>query len=283
MNAVLLVALLLGAEPADPLPGAPPDPKAEADRLVAEGAALGQRGDWDGAILRFEQADALFPRAIHACNIGLAHARANRPEKALVNLGACQARATEPLPPWVARRTSEARDALSKGAFAPLELLSATPGLHIVVSHYGDASFTPPVTLWLPLGEHHLIASAPGKVTRDEVLTVASKAALRKDITLDDVPVVVPEPVESGPVESGPVESGPVVPDPIEPHPIALTTVIAPDPKPAPDLTPAWVTIGVGGACVVTGTIFYGLALGTQSHAERTDPGPDFDALNDTF
>lgn len=267
MNVLLLVAAMLGADPVpEPVPS--DDPKVVADRLVAEGAALGQKGDWDGAIAAFEKADEHFPRAIHACNIGLAHARANRPEKALMNLTACQARATEPLPAWVGKRTTEARTALSKGAYAPLELVSSTPGVKVTLSHYGPTAFTPPVTVWLPLGDVQLNATAPNKKPLDETLTVASKAALRRVVTLEDVPVIVPAP--------DPIEPDP---DPIEPDP----QPIRPDPvKAPPSKTPAYVTIAVGSAAIVTGAIFYGVALGTKADAEDLS-GDRFDDALATF
>lgn len=235
-----------------------PEPRIEADRLVAEGAALGQQGRWDEAIVRFEAADALFPRAIHACNIGLAHARADRPEKALLQLSACQSRATEPLPPWVERRMTETRAALVKGAYAPLELVGATPGVHVTIAHFGATLFTPPVTVWLPLGEHRLHAEAPGKQPFDETLVVSAKKPLRRVLALEAL-VVVPEPVKPDP---DPVEAE-KKPDPTPPETHTETRPLS--------RTPAWVTLGVGGGLLVTSAVFYGLAIDAKNEAERFD------------
>ena len=46
-----------------------------ADELVEEGNRLGAAGTLDDAITRFKEADLLVPRAIHACNLGLAYSR----------------------------------------------------------------------------------------------------------------------------------------------------------------------------------------------------------------
>jgi len=265
---VLAFAALFGAEPG---------PRAEADRLVTEGASLGERGLWDDAIARFEEADRLFPRAIHACNIGLAHARAGRPERALVHLTACQARATEPLPAWVAKRIDDTRATLTKGAYAPLELVPKTAGARVTLSHFGDAPFVPPATVWLPFGAHRLTASAIGHVTLDEDLIVASKDALRRVVDLAPTPTLAPEP---GP-EPAP-EAGPEAPP--EPGPEAPTSLVA-EPAPAPSSTlPAWVVISTGGGALATGAIFYGLALGSKAEAEGfVDGSDDYREAKETF
>ena len=70
MIPALFLAVLIAAEPAEE----------RADALMREGAALGDKALWDEAIERFRASDREFPRAIVACNIGLAHARAGRPE-----------------------------------------------------------------------------------------------------------------------------------------------------------------------------------------------------------
>ena len=181
-SASLALCLLFTVPP--PVNGPTTDPRREADRLVEEGAAFGRERRWDDAIARFEAADALFPRAIHACNIGLVHARTGRPERALMHLAACQARTTEPLPPWVERRVAQTRAALVKGQYAPLELVAGTPGVQVTVLHFGAAVFTPPVTVWLPFGDHRLHAVAPGREPLDEVLPVTSKAPLRRLLVL---------------------------------------------------------------------------------------------------
>ncbi len=225
------------------------DARLQADRLVEEGAALGEKGQWDAAIERFEAADALFPRAMHACNIGLAHARANRPEHALLKLTSCQARTTEPLPSWVDKRVAEARDLLTKGNYAPVELV-ATPGTQLTIAHFGKAVFAPPITVWLPFGEHRVHAEAPNRKPHDELITLTSRTPLRRELMLDLLPV--PDPI----------------PDPIP----------APDPEPEPDApttvtrslsrAPAWIAIGVGAGLLATGTIFHFVAKDSRDEAE---------------
>ena len=251
-----LIALIVGAEP---------DPRAEADRLVNEGASLGQQGLWDQAIERFEAADALFPRAIHACNIGLAHARAARPEKALVSLAACQARATEPLPSWVATRIDDTRALLAAGDYAPLELVRVTQGARVTIDHFPGALFAPPVTVWLPFGTHHLHAEATGYEPLDLPLDVTSKMAQRVAVQLEPEPEPAPDPGPEPPVEASPE-----------------VTTHADTTGSGGATTPAWIVIATGGTALAIGAIFYGLAIGSHDEAEGLS-GPDFDAARATF
>jgi|GEM_PF-3025309 len=264
----LALCLLLTATPA-PEPSS--EPRSEADRLVEEGAALGQQGRWDEAIARFEAADALFPRAIHACNIGLVHARAGRPEKALLQLSACQSRATEPLPPWVERRMADTRAALVKGAYAPLELVAATPGVHLTIDHFSAMTFTPPITVWLPLGEYHLHAEALGRRPLDETLVIAAKKPQRRVLRLEPAAVVMPlDPKD------------PVEPDPVKPPEIHTETTHTETRQLS--RTPAWVTLGVGVGLLVTSAVFYGLAIDATNEAEGfQEDRPEFKSANSRF
>ena len=238
MISPLLLSLLFAA-----------DPRIEADRLVEEGAALGQKGQWDEAIERFEAADAIFPRAMHACNIGLAHARASRPEHALLKLTSCQARTTEPLPSWVDKRIVEARELLTKGSYAPVELVAA-PGTQVTIAHFGKAVFTPPITVWLPLGQHRLHAEAANKVPLDEVIDLTPKAPLRRELVLDVMPA--PDPIR---------DPDPVL-DPItEPTPPQTVTRSV-------SRAPAWITLGVGAGLLATGAVFHFVAKDSRDEAE---------------
>lgn len=256
-------------------PTAPPeDPRAAADALVEEGVALGRANRFDEAIQRFEAADRLFPRTIHVCNIGLAHARADRPEKAHFYLLRCQARATEPLPSWVERRLGEARRALERGPFAPVEIIG--PPSTLQVSHFGQEPLTPPLTLWLPLGSHRLSASADGFLPLSQELVVTDRSPLRHVYTLEPrpAPVELSEPTPS------------LAPDPPpDPEPTPPSSPgDAPNPMAAtasgPDV-PGLVLTVAGGVALVTGLILYPIALETRDRTSALADG-DLAAYEDS-
>lgn len=259
----LIIALLV----ASPGPAAPPeDPLAAADALVAEGVALGRANRFDEAILRFEAADRLFPRAIHVCNIGLAHARADRPEKAHFYLLRCQARATEPLPTWVERRLGEARRALERGPFAPVEVIG--PPSTLQVSHFGPEPLTPPLTLWLPLGTHRLSASADGFLPLTQALIVTARSPMRHVYTLEPKPT----PIEVVEPTTGLEPDPPPDPEPAvaTPRPEALASA-APTP-PGADV-PGLVLTVAGGVALVTGLVLYPVALASRDRTSELASG----------
>lgn len=255
----------------DPM-ATPADPRAAADALVADGVALGEARRFDEAIERFEAADRLFPRAMHVCNIGLAHARADRPEKAHFYLLRCQARATEALPGWVDRRLAEARRTLEKGAFAPVELIGPPAALR--VSHYGSEVLTPPITVWLPLGSHRLSADADGFLPWTHDLIVQTRAPIRQAFVLQPRPA--PDPV----VDPVPDPLPDPVPDPL-PDPILDPTNPTPSPRPGSSLdVPGLVLTVTGGVALVAGLVLYPIALDSRDDASALASG-DLDAYND--
>lgn len=248
------------------------EPRVEADRLVREGAALGERGLWDEAIARFSEAEKLWPRALHDCNIGLAQARAGRPHLSLFYLERCERRETGSLPSWVGVRQREALARLSRGAFAPVELRvvaadggEAIAGAELTVSGFGGETMPAPAKVWLPLGEHRVVARAPGRVEASRALTVSERDRAIVEVALVLEPVVqVPEPLPEP--EPEPVVVTPVVP-----------VVVTPPPAGGSSNTAAWVTVGVGGAALAVGGILYGVAANTGEDASRLPPGADFD------
>ena len=73
----MAVALLGGPSPAIA------DPKSDARDRLEEGSALYRKGDYQGALRKFEQARALFPSAKIYFNLGQAYSRLGRPAAAV--------------------------------------------------------------------------------------------------------------------------------------------------------------------------------------------------------
>lgn len=264
---LVVVGSGLGAAPA-----AAAEPRVEADRLVREGAALGEEGRWDEAIGRFKEAEKLWPRALHDCNIGLAQARAGRPHLSLYYLERCERRETGTLPAWVGVRQREASARLARGAYAPVELRvvaaeggEAVAGAELTVSSLSGETVTAPASLWLPLGEHTVVARAPGRVETRRALSVSARDKVVVEVALVLEPVVEPPEPEPEP-EPEPVVVGPVVPP-----------VVTSPPDGEGSNTAAWVTLGVGGAALAVGGILYGVAAQTAEDARELPPGAAFD------
>jgi hypothetical protein len=136
----------------------------QADKLVREGAAFGQQGDFRQAILYFKSAEELAPRATHDCNIGLAYARWERYPEALYYLQRCQVRAGEDLPAWVDERVATTLTLLRHGKYADVDLaIGPMPKAEIVfdVLTSGEV-FSAPIKIWLPLGKVVVTIRASG-------------------------------------------------------------------------------------------------------------------------
>jgi hypothetical protein len=166
----------------------PIDKKTEADRLVFEGKALGEAGRVDEAAARFRAAEALYPRALHDCNLGLAFSQARRWALAHLHLDRCRARSTEALPPWVEARQAKATEALRAAGYAPIEITVEPRGALVRASGVGaEEPFTAPQTVWLPAGPQEIVASADGHVEERRQIVVGAGGATAVAIVLRPV------------------------------------------------------------------------------------------------
>lgn len=165
------------------------DDQAEADRLTIDGAKLAEAGRFDEAIASFRRAEALAPRAINDCNIGLAYARSDRPAHAHFFLRRCRARAPEALPSWVDARMQKLDAALRAGSFAPVDLVVTPAGATVTIASFLPddlASVSSPV--WLPSGAHDVIAARPGFVALTRSVAIDGKVPQTVRLELDAEP-----------------------------------------------------------------------------------------------
>lgn len=274
--AALCCALVgLGAAPPD-------DARERADALVREGAALGEQGAWAEAIARFREAGALFPRAIDHCNIGMAYVRWGRPAPGWLHLTRCEARATEPLPAWVATWREDALAALAQGEYAPFELVAEPRTAEARVDVFPDEVLTTPVTVWLPFGEHSVTVSAPTFEPAELRLIVATGAPQRRQVTLRPTPE--PTPPEKRPGDDNATAPGSDAPGSDGTQLGATNPLVTQQQLPPPTAGPAgwWVTTG-GAIAGAVGGVLYVVATGTQSDAAKLPPGDAFLAKRAAF
>ncbi|MCB9548091.1 MAG: hypothetical protein H6706_19930 [Myxococcales bacterium] len=231
---------------------------AAADRLAAEGVALGEAGQYRAAIDRFHAAERAAPRAIHDCNIALAWIGLESPHRAWFFLDRCRRRATEPLPAWVEAQHRDLTARLDAGGHALLTVETDPPGAELLISVLeAEAAARSPARLYVPLGAVEIRARLAnhGEVLERLTVEAASPRVVRLTLPRPRVVVVAPPP-----------------------PPAAVESVA---PPPADDDTAAWITLGVGASAAVAGTGFFFGALGAQSEAESASARGDAPGLAD--
>jgi hypothetical protein len=290
-RAALCVVLLLGStqiaradEPSDP-----DDLRARADALVAEGTELGRSGALVPAIAKFKQADALVSRAVHACNIGLAYARLKQWPQAELFLGRCREQwaqeESRPLNPWVDRRIREAINAMRGKGYTPVKVTVTPAHADITVSSLpADESFHSRI-VWLPHGDHVLIARADGYQTAQRQIAASGEQQLSVELALKkEQPAAQPEPA---PKQDDPPDLT-TPPDPATSS-APVGPIEQPAAGPATDRRSSrgpwpYVIGGAGLAAVAAGGVFHVTALSTKSDAEDEPAGsPKFDDLQSDF
>jgi len=257
--------------------------QAQADALVEEGNQLGAKGLYAEAIDKFKQADALVPRPLHACNIGLAYVRLSLWASAHYYLARCKTTwAAGALPAWVDRRIQESETQLHAGNFALLKV-SPTPATGVVKVAPFPGEPLSGQNLWLPFGNHTVTVAADGYESKTQGVLITSKTAQTVTIALARVVAkpVVPEPAPTQPQPAQPQE-------PTEPMPTPLAGNGEPGDTGLMGSS-AWLYAGIasGGVAValgVAGVLFRGAADEAKGNAEDyatlmmlDDPATAFD------
>ena len=233
--------------------------RARADELAQDGNDLGRQGQLDAAIVKFKQAYKLFPRALYACNLGLAYVRKTDWARAHSFLSLCRSRwdADEgsTLQPWVNQRIDESVNALRAGAFGQVRVTAQPADAEIRVSAFSsDEVIAADRVVWLPQGEHTLTVSREGYVTRTQTVDVARGQETEAAIALEQEAAAVPAVVAPSRIEPE-SERGPL----------------------------PWIVLGSGAAAIVAGGVFHAVAMGTKSDAEEIPPGDAFEDKVQTF
>lgn len=252
----------------------------EADALLREGSRHGEAGRWAEAIACFRRADALYPRALDDCNVGIAYAGWGRLAQASLHFALCRARVAGQLPDWVLRRHERVLSELRAGPFGrlrlsvePADATAATPAFE------PDEAWAPAMVqeLWLPAGLQRLSVRAQGH--RPELREVSIEPGGTTSVLVVLTPDAAPPALALRP--------------PLGPLPRASSRTRAP---PAPRLTARpgagpWplVSVAGGGVLVALGVAFHALAIGTKADAEGLDPVPpgepypEFEGLAETY
>jgi hypothetical protein len=166
------------------------------------------------------------------------------------------ATADDPLPEWLPAFEEALAERLAKVDVAPIDFVVEPAGAQVELS---VSSFAPdeqfrPRTIHLPLGAHHVVATAPGYVRADRTIDVTGKHPQRVVIQL---------------------------------QPVQLATTPPPPPPRATSKVPL-VVMAAGGALIAAGAVYHATAFRTAANklADATDETPDpalYDAWSHRF
>ncbi len=231
----------------------------DADDLVAKGELLAKQGEWTQAITAFKAADALRPRAQHACLIGLAYTRRELWPQAEVFFDRCRARATDadPLPSWLpdAERALADKLAASNAVALTISVEPADAGATLTVSSFAPDETFGARTLHLSPGTYTVTASAPEHRAVTQTIVLDGRTRTER-LELRLVPTVVPPP---------------------PPPPPTTMTASAPRRSVVPTIV-----IGAGAAIGVAGVVHH-LAVTRPSRSKAAESRSGYDRYIDDF
>jgi hypothetical protein len=153
-------------------------PAEEALELARSAETSGQAGDYVAAISLFKAAWALDPRVEYRCSIGVAYYRAKDLPRSHLFLTECLAQGTALPREFVA----QVRDVLSlvevrlaTGGYAAIDLAVTPAGAAVRVSAFAlDEPVPRGGRIWLPLGNHVVVVSAPGFVAQQRTVALTT-------------------------------------------------------------------------------------------------------------
>lgn len=169
-------------------------PMARADSAephVERGEALARDGRLTDAIVEFKRADAIEPRAKHACLIALAYIRRELWPQAEVFLATCHERAkpSDPLPDWVPLAEQQLDQRLASASVARVSIrvepAAAADAATIEVSSFAPDELFRPRAIHLPLGKHLITARSPGRASVERAVEITDGAPREVVISFD--------------------------------------------------------------------------------------------------
>jgi PEGA domain len=138
-------------------PATDPQGKAQAQRLLTEGSALYEKGDYAGALEKFTAAYAAYPSPKLMFNIGQADRDLSRPVEALDAFGKFLAGDTHSSP----ETTAEANSAVAelRSQLGQIRIDCETPGAEVSVDGKSVGLAPLPKLIWATPGRHQITAS----------------------------------------------------------------------------------------------------------------------------
>jgi tetratricopeptide (TPR) repeat protein len=273
MHRAGLATLLALAVAAAAAPALAQSAKEEAARLFSEGNALYDNGDFAGALKKFEAARARYPSYKIDLNIATALVELGRPAEAAETYEVFLQRGSAQAPTDILVSARGKLDEL-KARLGRVTVSSPVSGATIKVD--GKAAGTTPRDrpIYLQPGAHRLEACKAGHACAAESVTVA--AGEQRELTL------APREEAGAATDTGTSAATDAATGAAN-DTGATVTASADTGRPGSwKATAGWVTLGVGGAAVVTGVIF-GVMVSSKSdeHAQAIEDGKTYGELQD--
>ncbi len=240
---------------ADAAPATGSAPDAATKKAAREAYSAGEKaytaGDYTTAYDQFKKAHDLIP-TIHAEYwMAMAASYGSDPGAAYAGLSDVVAspEASKLGDDKIASATARLEEL--KKVPAAVNVTSTPPGAEVSVDGAAQPGVTP-VTISVLNGTHRLGLGLKGYQPYETDVTVSPGQKLDQNVELTKAPEVVPPPVAAAP-----------------PPPPAKPTPPPPPPKQPKNLLPAYITLGVGAAGAIVGTIFGVEALSAKSDFDK--------------
>jgi hypothetical protein len=256
----LAAVAAIGLTPSLALAQPTPQEKVIAQTLFDDGRAKMNAGDYAAACPKLAESYRLDPAPGTLLNLGMCHEAEGRLATAYAELGEALSRAIRD---GRSDRQKTAREHLAaitlKLSKLQLRVDPAAPkDLKIEVDGIVLARAAWDVAVPMDPGEHVVVANATGRLPTQTRVTVEADGST-KELVIGDLPI--------DPAAGKHTVVLPPVVEPPKPPPAPAETT------PSPLRIAGFVALGVGGASLITGAIFGGLAAGQWSSAESQCPG----------
>ena len=266
-GALVLLSLLAQLSP----PSAGPQAKAQAQRLLTEGSALYEKGDYAGALEKFNAAYAAYPSPKLMFNIGQADRDLSRPVEALEAFEKFLAGDADASPETTAdarKSVAELREKLGR-----IRIDCETPGAEVNLDGKRVGLTPLPDLIWATPGRHQITASHESATPALENVDVTAGSVGTVTLRLRPLAIPVAEPVPEP--EAVPP---PALPNPdlgASPAPAPANIDLGPSPAPSAArkgwwMGRKWTWVAAGSTVLLAaGAITAGLAM--QSRFDSLD------------
>jgi len=258
ISALVLFSLLAQIAP----PAADPQAKAQAQRLLTEGSALYEKGDYASALEKFTAAYAAYPSPKLMFNIGQADRDLSRPVEALGAFEKFLAGDTHPSP----ETTAEANNAVAelREKLGQIRVDCGTPGAEVSLDGKSVGLTPLPKLIWATPGRHQITASheSATPVLEHVDVTAGSVGTVTLQLRPAAIPVAaepVPEPAVAPAAPKLDLEAS------LQPAPANIDLAVSPAPSPARQgwwLGRKWTWVAAGStALLAVGAVAAGVAM----------------------
>jgi hypothetical protein len=260
-SALVLLSLLAQLSP----PAADPQTKAQAQGLLNEGWTLYEKGDYAGALEKFNAAYAAYPSPKLMFNIGQANRDLSRPVEAMEAFEKFLASDTDASPETIATARKAVAELQEKLGRIRIDCATAGAEVNVDGKSVGLAPLRDPI--WATPGRHLIAASHPNATPALEKVDVTAGSVGTVTLRLGSpaIPAATAQPVPQPEAALPPAPPKLDLTASPEPAPANVDLAASPAPSPARKgwwLGRKWIWVAAGStALLAAGAITAGLAM----------------------